>query len=84
MKKRRLSQLLAYSLTLSACAGMFQRIGWEVWILPWSLQKGVVVIQDSSNPDHIRENTELFDFALTDEELVQIKVLDRNEKHDWY
>ena len=42
MKKRRLSQLLAYSLTLSACAGMFQRIGWEVWILPWSLQKGVV------------------------------------------
>ncbi len=84
MKKRRLSQLLAYSLTLSTCAGMFQRIGWEVWILPWSLQKGVVVIQDSSNPDHIRENTELFDFALTDEELVQIKVLDRNEKHDWY
>ncbi|MBC5724552.1 aldo/keto reductase [Agathobaculum sp. NSJ-28] len=53
-------------------------------ILRWSLQKGVVVIQDSSNPDHIRENTELFDFALTDEELVQIKVLDRNEKHDWY
>lgn len=54
------------------------------FILRWSLQKGVVVIQDSSNPDHIRENTELFDFALTDEELVQIKVLDRNEKHDWY
>ena len=53
-------------------------------ILRWSLQKCVVVIQDSSNPDHIRENTELFDFALTDEELVQIKVLDRNEKHDWY
>ena len=53
-------------------------------ILRWSLQKGVVVIQDSSNPDHIREKTELFDFALTDEELVQIKVLDRNEKHDWY
>lgn len=53
-------------------------------ILRWSLAKGVVVIQDSSNPDHIRENTELFDFALTDEELVQIKVLDRNEKHDWY
>ena len=53
-------------------------------ILRWSLQKGVVVIQDSSNPDHIWENTELFDFALTDEELVQIKVLDRNEKHDWY
>ena len=53
-------------------------------ILRWNLQKGVVVIPGSSNPDHIRENTELFDFALTDEEMAQINALDRNEKHDWY
>ena len=53
-------------------------------ILRWNLQKGVVVIPGSSNPDHIKENTELYDFALTDEEMVQINALDRNEKHDWY
>ena len=53
-------------------------------ILRWNLQKGVVVIPGSSNPDHIKENTELYDFALTDEEMAQINTLDRNEKHDWY
>ena len=53
-------------------------------ILRWNLQKGVVVIPGSSNPDHIKENMELYHFALTDEEMAQIKALDRNEKHDWY
>jgi diketogulonate reductase-like aldo/keto reductase len=53
-------------------------------ILRWDLQKGVVVIPGSSNPDHIKENISLFDFELTDEEMNQINALDRNEKHDWY
>ena len=33
-------------------------------ILRWNLQKGVVVIPGSSNSDHIKENTEIFDFEL--------------------
>ncbi len=53
-------------------------------ILRWNLQKGVVVIPGSSNPEHIQENTELFDFELTEEEMERINGLDRNEKHDWY
>ena len=53
-------------------------------ILRWNLQKGVVVIPGSSNPDHIQENTELFDFELTGEEMERINALDRGEKHDWY
>lgn len=53
-------------------------------ILRWNLQKGVVVIPGSSNPDHIQENTELYDFELSDEEMEQINSLDRDEKHDWY
>ena len=53
-------------------------------ILRWNLQKGVVVIPGSSNPDHIQENTELFDFELTEDEMEQINALDRDEKHDWY
>ncbi len=53
-------------------------------ILRWNLQKSVVVIPGSSNPDHIKENTELYDFTLTDAEMEQINALDRNEKHDWY
>ena len=53
-------------------------------ILRWNLQKGVAVIPGSSNPDHIKENTEIFDFELTPAEMEQIKALNRNEKHDWY
>lgn len=53
-------------------------------ILRWNLQRGVVVIPGSSNPDHIRENLDLFGFELTDEEMAQIAALNRDEKHDWY
>ncbi len=53
-------------------------------ILRWNLQKGVVVIPGSGNPDHIRENLDLFGFALTEDEMERIGTLDRNEKHDWY
>ncbi len=53
-------------------------------ILRWDLQKGVVVIPGSSDPDHIRENLDLFGFALTEDEMARINALDRGEKHDWY
>lgn len=53
-------------------------------ILRWNLQKGVVVIPGSSNPDHIKENTEIYHFELTEEEMNLIHALDRDEKHDWY
>ena len=53
-------------------------------ILRWNLQKGVVVIPGSSNPDHIRENIKLYHFSLTEDEMARINALDRGEKHDWY
>ena len=53
-------------------------------ILRWNLQKGVVVIPGSGNPDHIKENAELYHFSLTEDEMAQINDLDRGEKHDWY
>lgn len=53
-------------------------------ILRWNLQRGVVVIPGSSNSSHIKENTEIYYFELTDDEMNKIKELDRNEKHDWY
>ncbi|MDE5538932.1 MAG: aldo/keto reductase [Bacilli bacterium] len=53
-------------------------------ILRWNLQKGVVVIPGSSNPAHILENTKIYHFELTKEEMEKINSLDRSEKHDWY
>jgi diketogulonate reductase-like aldo/keto reductase len=53
-------------------------------ILRWHLQREVIPIPGSSSPAHIKENLEIFDFELSDEEMASIRTLDRNEKHDWY
>ena len=53
-------------------------------ILRWNLQREVVVIPGSSNPDHIKENTEIYHFELTKNEMKRIENLNRDEKHDWY
>ena len=53
-------------------------------ILRWNLQRGVIVIQGSSNREHIIENTEIYDFELSDDDMKRISELNRNEKHDWY
>ncbi len=53
-------------------------------VLRWNLQKGVVVIPGSSNPEHIKENLNVFGFELTEEEISRINSLNRDEKHEWY
>lgn len=69
--------------TISAIAQSHGKSSAQI-ILRWNLQKNVAVIPGSSNPAHIQENTELFDFALTDDDMNRINALDRGEKHDWY
>lgn len=50
-------------------------------ILRWHIQAGNIVIPGSKNPDHIRDNFALFDFALTDEEMEEIASLDRDKRY---
>ena len=49
-------------------------------ILRWHTQNGTSVIPGSTNPDHIRENADIYDFALTEEEMATIKVLNTNTR----
>ena len=48
-------------------------------ILRWHIQIGNIVIPKSSNPVHLKENFEIFDFELTKEEMEEIKKLDQEK-----
>lgn len=45
--------------------------------LRWQVQAGYVVIPGSSNPAHIKENNDIFDFELSSEEMKQMAGLNR-------
>jgi 2,5-diketo-D-gluconate reductase A len=49
-------------------------------ILRWHIQLGNVVIPKSVTPERIRENLNLFDFELSDEEMAAVARLDRGER----
>lgn len=49
-------------------------------ILRWDLQQGVVTIPKSTKDHRIVANADVFDFELTDEEVVRINALNRNER----
>ncbi len=61
--------------TLVAIAARHQRTVAQV-VLRWHLQLGNVVIPKSVTPSRVRENFDLFDFALSDDDLAAIARLD--------
>ena len=50
-------------------------------ILRWHIQDGNIVIPGSKNPAHIKDNFNLFDFALTDDEMAKIAALDQQKRY---
>lgn len=48
-------------------------------VLRWHLQSGFVVIPGASNPDYIKENIDIFDFELSEEEMAQIRALNQDK-----
>ncbi len=50
-------------------------------ILRWHTQMGFITIPGSKNPDHIRDNGNIFDFKLSDEEMAEIAKLDGTKKY---
>ena len=50
-------------------------------VLRWHVQMGFIVIPGSRNPEHIKENIDIFDFELTEEEMAEIAKLDNNTRY---
>ena len=50
-------------------------------ILRWHIQAGNIVIPGSKNPAHIKDNFDLFDFSLTEEEMAKITALDKDTRY---
>ncbi|XP_078667052.1 aldo-keto reductase family 1 member B1-like [Branchiostoma floridae x Branchiostoma belcheri] len=62
-------------------------------ILRYLVQQRISVVPKSSNPDRIKENTEIFDFKLSDDDMTRLDVLNKNwralryesvKKHKFY
>jgi diketogulonate reductase-like aldo/keto reductase len=49
-------------------------------ILRWDLQRGIVTIPKSVNPQRLKENSDIFDFALSAAEMAEIDSLDREQR----
>lgn len=45
-------------------------------VLRWHVQNGIVTIPKTSNPDRMRENLDIFDFALDPQDLAELAILD--------
>lgn len=49
-------------------------------ILRWLFQKGIAVIVKASSREHLKENLEIFDFSLSDQEMEELDALNRNQR----
>ena len=65
--------------TISSIAAAHGKTSAQI-ILRWHLQAGNIAIPGSSNPDHIQENCEIFDFELSADEMAQLTAIDKNER----
>ncbi len=47
-------------------------------LIRWAVQKGLVVIPKSVNAERLRQNLDVFDFELNDEQVKALDALHRN------
>ena len=50
-------------------------------ILRWHIQEGNIVFPKTTNKEHMKDNFNIFDFELTNDEMNRIKSLDKNQRY---
>ena len=53
-------------------------------ILKWDVQHGITPMVSSENPKHIRQNFEIFDFQISEEDMKAIDMLENGEHFENY
>ena len=53
-------------------------------IIRWHLQAGYIVIPGSSNAEHIRENYNVFDFELSQDDMKEIYNVNINKRYEYW
>ena len=61
--------------SLQEIAGNHQKSVAQI-VLRWLVQRGIVPVVKSANPVRMKENMDIFDFELTEEEMKKISALD--------
>ena len=55
-------------------------------VIRWHVQRGTIVIPKSTIPAELKQNIDVFDFALADDDMAQIEALEnglRLNARDW-
>ncbi|XP_072124171.1 aldo-keto reductase family 1 member D1-like isoform X5 [Mobula birostris] len=65
---------------LNAVATKYKKTAAQV-ALRYQIQRKIVVIPKSFNPERIKQNFEIFDFSLADEEMKAIDALNKNQRY---
>ena len=67
---------------VTALAHKYNKTAGQI-ILRFEVQEGFVVLPKSTNPQHMADNIAIFDFSLTDEDMVRMRSLDKGKgSHD--
>ncbi len=74
------NQVLLQHSELKRIAEQHQKTVAQV-ILRWHLERGIILIPKSSNPQRIKENSEIFDFVLSGEDMDKISRLNTGTRY---
>ena len=50
-------------------------------MIRWAIQRGTICIPKSTNPGRIEANSQIFDFELTEEEMNEIRSMDKRHRY---
>ncbi len=58
-------------------------VSYALVLLRWCTEQGFIILPKSVSPDRIRQNKQVLDFSLTEDDMLALKQLDKNMRTCW-